>query len=258
MNFQDYRHSDVKKLFRADPPTIPIWKRLVDLSCCLIALPLLFLVTVLMAILLRLKSRGPILFKQERIGYKGNRFMCYKFRTMLVGADTKSHQLHCDQLLGSRAPMPMVKLDTQGDNRVIPGAWVMRASGLDELPQVINIFRGEMTVVGPRPCLQYEYEQYERWQLERFKAVPGLTGLWQVSNKNHTTFDEMIELDIRYFRTSSLWLDLKIIMMTVPALIAQVAETRRTRKSLKALKRMPSSTPPTAVSTKRAPLPASL
>ena len=125
----------------------------------------------------------------------------------------------------------MVKLDAKGDKRVIPGGWLLRSTGLDELPQIINIFRGEMSAVGPRPCLQYEYDRYEPWQKERFHAVPGLTGLWQVSGKNRTTFDEMIELDIRYARKSSFWLDIRIILMTVPALLIQVLETRRARKS---------------------------
>lgn len=182
-----------------------------------------------MAILLRFTSRGPILFKQERVGFKGSRFMCYKFRTMVVGAETKSHQAYLDNLVGSRAPM--IKLDSKGDNRLIRGGWILRATGLDELPQVINILKGEMSVVGPRPCLQYEYEKYEPRQRERFNAVPGLTGLWQVSGKNRTTFDEMIDLDIRYSKTSSFLLDIWIILMTVPALAIQVSDTRKARNS---------------------------
>lgn len=128
--------------------------------------------------------------------------------------------------------MPMVKLDSKGDSRVIPYAWILRASGLDELPQIINIFRGEMSIVGPRPCLEYEYEGYLPTQKRRFDAMPGLTGLWQVSGKNHTTFEQMIELDIRYSKVSSFGLDLWIILKTVPTLIAQIFETRRARKSL--------------------------
>jgi len=213
----------------AESPRIPAWKRAIDIGCCLIALPFLCLITVLMAIVLKLTSPGPILFRQERVGYKGTRFMCYKFRTMAVGADTKGHQAYYDNLVGSK--VPMVKLDSRGDSRLIPGGWLLRATGLDELPQIINIFQREMSLVGPRPCLQYEYDRYAPWHRERFNAVPGLTGLWQVSGKNRTTFDEMVRLDIRYFETRSLLLDLKIILMTVPALIVQVSDTRRARKS---------------------------
>lgn len=210
-------------------PRLPAWKRAIDLACCLIALPFLGVITALMALGLRLTSPGPILFKQERVGYKGLRFMCYKFRTMAVGADTKSHQAYYENLVGSKAPM--VKLDSRGDKRLLPGGWLLRATGLDELPQIINVFQGEMSIVGPRPCLPYEYDRYEPWHRERFNAVPGLTGLWQVSGKNRTTFDEMVRLDIRYSESISLWLDLKIILMTVPALIVQVSDTRRARKS---------------------------
>jgi lipopolysaccharide/colanic/teichoic acid biosynthesis glycosyltransferase len=90
----------------------------------------------------------------------------------------------------------MQKLDTRGDSRLIPGGWMLRASGLDELPQIINVLRGEMSIVGPRPCIPYEFEQYSSWQRQRLNSAPGLTGLWQVSGKNRTTFDEMIRLVI--------------------------------------------------------------
>ena len=208
---------------------IPAWKRAVDLACCLIGLPFLGLITAAMAVVLRLTSPGPILFKQERVGYRGTRFMCYKFRTMIVGAGAKSHQAYLDSQLDSMAPM--VKLNERGDNRLIPGGWFLRATRLDELPQIINILQREMSVVGPRPCILYEYESYEPWHRERFSAVPGLTGLWQVSGKNHTTFDEMVRLDIRYSETCSLWLDMKIILMTVPALVVQVSDTWGARRS---------------------------
>jgi lipopolysaccharide/colanic/teichoic acid biosynthesis glycosyltransferase len=231
MNFQDHLTPSVKNLFRSEPAQIPAWKRAIDLTCCLIALPALCLLTAAMAVMFRFTSRGPIFFKQERVGYKGSRFMCYKFRTMMVGADTKSHQAYLDNLLGSRAPTPMIKLDSTGDKRVIKGAWILRATGLDELPQIINIFRREMSVVGPRPCIPYEYEKYEPSQKARFNAVPGLTGLWQVSGKNRTTFDEMIDFDITYSKSSSFWLDIRIILMTIPALVIQVAETRRARST---------------------------
>jgi exopolysaccharide production protein ExoY len=139
------------------------------------------------------------------------------------------HQAHCDQLIQSNAPM--VKMDSRGDSRLIPGGWLIRASGLDELPQILNVLRGEMSLIGPRPCVPYEYERYQPWQRERFDAVPGLSGLWQVSGKNRTTFEEMMRLDIHYARHVSWWLDLRIIVMTIPALIVQISDTRRGRKS---------------------------
>jgi hypothetical protein len=148
---------------------------------------------------------------------------------MFVDADTATHQGHLHQLMNSNTPM--IKMDSRGDPRIIPFGLLLRASGLDELPQLINVLRGEMSLVGPRPCLPYEYDKYLPWQKERFGTVPGLTGLWQVSGKNKTTFVEMIQLDIKYAKNKTLWWDLKIILMTVPALIIQMLETRQARKA---------------------------
>jgi len=202
---------------------------MLDVILILLALPLLIPLVILIISIIRTVSKGPVLFQQERVGYLGKRFMCLKFRTMFVGSDTGIHQGHLNHLQNSDAPM--VKMDVQGDSRIIPLGILLRSSGLDELPQMINVLRGEMSLVGPRPCLQYESDKYLPWQRERFNAVPGLTGLWQVSGKNRTTFVEMIQLDIEYARNQSLWLDLRIIFMTIPALLIQMADTRIKRKS---------------------------
>jgi lipopolysaccharide/colanic/teichoic acid biosynthesis glycosyltransferase len=200
------------------------WKRTLDVLLVFLALPLIIPLMLLIALLIRSVSNGPALFRQERVGYRGRRFMCFKFRTMYVDADAGLHQGHLQQLMNSNTPM--IKMDSKGDPRIIPLGVLLRASGLDELPQLINVLRGEMSLVGPRPCLPYEYEKYLPWQKERFGSLPGLTGLWQVSGKNKTTFLEMIQLDIKYAKNKSLWWDLKIILMTVPALIIQMLETR--------------------------------
>jgi lipopolysaccharide/colanic/teichoic acid biosynthesis glycosyltransferase len=154
--------------------------------------------------------------------------MCYKFRTMVVGADTSLHRKHVAELVDRNAPM--VKIDARGDARLIPCGWLLRAVGLDELPQIVNVLRGDMSLVGPRPCIRYEYEMYQPWQRERFDTLPGLTGLWQVSGKNRTTFEEMMHLDIKYVRTKTWWLDVRIIFLTVPAMIIQFYDTKRQRK----------------------------
>jgi lipopolysaccharide/colanic/teichoic acid biosynthesis glycosyltransferase len=209
---------------------MPVSKRLLDIAASLVALPFLAVATLIMTLIMKVTSPGPVFFLQERVGYRGRRFKIYKFRTMITGANTGVHQAYFSQLMGSSAPM--IKMDSKGDSRLIPGGWMLRASGLDELPQIINVLRGDMSLVGPRPCLPYEYEGYLPWQRKRFSTTPGLTGLWQVSGKNRTTFDEMIRLDIQYAEEHSFWLDLKIILMTVPALLQQIGDTRSRRQSM--------------------------
>jgi exopolysaccharide production protein ExoY len=211
---------------RTDP--MPLWKRSIDVSLCLVALPVLAFFTVIIAVSSRFVSPGPVFFRQTRIGLRGSKFGIYKFRTMKVNADTAVHQNYFKDLMHSRAPM--VKLDTH-DNRLIPGGWLLRVTGIDELPQVINVLRGEMSFVGPRPCIPTEYENYLPWQKERSDAVPGLTGLWQVSGKNRTTFEQMIAFDIQYARTVNFWQDVRIILLTVPALVQQVRDSRKLSKS---------------------------
>lgn len=208
---------------------LPPWKRTLDVIIIIAALPFLVPISLGIALMIRLVSRGPILFQQERVGWRGNNFMCLKFRTMKCGAEVTSHKGHLRDLLKSDAPMQ--KMDSKGDKRIIPFGKILRASGLDELPQLINVLRGEMSIVGPRPCLPYEAELYQQWQLERFNAAPGLTGLWQVSGKNRTTFTQMIQLDIQYSKTKSLGLDLKIIFKTPVALFIQIWETKFRRKN---------------------------
>ena len=209
---------------------LPGWKRALDVAVILMALPLLLPLVIGIGILIRLVSTGPVLFKQERVGHRGGRFMCLKFRTMFCGAETGTHQGHLQQLMDSN--VPMTKMDAKGDSRIIPLGKLLRASGLDELPQLVNVLKGEMSLVGPRPCLPYEAANYLPWQMERFSAVPGLTGLWQVNGKNRTTFTRMIQLDIEYARTKNLLLDIKIIFKTVPALLVQMWDARQQKNNL--------------------------
>lgn len=205
-------------------------KRKLDVGMILITLPLLLPLMIAIGLIIRMTSNGPVLFQQERVGYRGKKFMCIKFRTMFCGAEPISHQNHLQQLVNSESPM--TKMDALGDARIVPMGRLLRAAGLDELPQLINVFKGEMSLVGPRPCLPYEAENYHSWQWERFNAVPGLTGLWQISGKNRTTFKRMMELDIEYAKNQSLLLDLKIIFKTIPVLLSQILDVRkRTKKT---------------------------
>jgi lipopolysaccharide/colanic/teichoic acid biosynthesis glycosyltransferase len=201
---------------------VPLRKRAFDIFCIGVALPVLVPLMLLIAAAIKILSRGPVFFKQERVGLQESRFRCLKFRSMKLGAVGQAHQSHTAQLI--RSNLPLTKMDQRGDPRLIPLGWLFRSTGLDELPQLINVLRGEMSLVGPRPCTNYEYALLQPSHRERFDVLPGLTGLWQVSGKNKTTFEEMIRLDISYARNWSLLMDFKIMLKTLPVLFGQVGE----------------------------------
>jgi lipopolysaccharide/colanic/teichoic acid biosynthesis glycosyltransferase len=203
---------------------IPTWKRLLDVVGSLLALGLLSPLFALIAVVIKLVSHGPVFFRQERIGYLGKPFRFWKFRTMTVDNNTAPHKEYMSRLINN--DMPMKKLDSSDDPLIIPFGIFLRKTCLDELPQLINVLMGEMSLVGPRPCLPYEAQQYLRWHARRFDSVPGMTGLWQVSGKNRTTFKEMIRLDINYERQMSLWVDLKILLKTIPTIVSMAADTQ--------------------------------
>ncbi|HEX9156895.1 MAG TPA: sugar transferase, partial [Syntrophales bacterium] len=164
----------------------------------------------------------PVFYRQNRVGYLGKTFTFWKFRTMHVDNDATGHQNYLSSLIHGDAPM--LKLDADRDPRIIPCGRIIRQSCLDELPQFINVLLGDMSLVGPRPCLQYEADEYLAWHARRFDSVPGMTGLWQVNGKNKLTFKQMIRFDIQYARTMSPWLDVRILMRTIPAIVKMVAE----------------------------------
>ncbi|MBE2216493.1 MAG: sugar transferase [Opitutaceae bacterium] len=223
---------------------LPWWKRAIDVIGSLAALPILVPMVFVMLVVTRMRAPGPVFFRQERVGLDGRRFTIFKFRTMKAGASVATHQAHAIDFIKNNRPM--TKMDSKGDSRLIPFGRILRATGLDELPQVFNVLLGDMSLVGPRPCIPYEYEAYETWQKERFRAMPGLTGLWQVSGKNKLSFEQMIRLDIRYANNLSFWEDLRIIFMTVPTLVGQVMESRRARLSASQPSPVPGSEPVTA------------
>jgi lipopolysaccharide/colanic/teichoic acid biosynthesis glycosyltransferase len=171
--------------------------------------------------LIKLTSKGPVIFEQERLGQFGARFKCLKFRTMYTNNDPKVHQEYVQQFIAGKdgldksggSDKPVYKLVK--DPRVTFIGGFLRKTSLDELPQFWNVVRGEMSLVGPRPPVPYEFEVYDIWHRRRVLEVrPGVTGLWQVSGRNRTRFDEMVRLDLRYCQTWSIWLDLKILLAT--------------------------------------------
>jgi lipopolysaccharide/colanic/teichoic acid biosynthesis glycosyltransferase len=238
----------------AAPRRVPSWKRALDIICVLAALIVWAPLCVMIAMFIKMVSPGPILFRQKRIGYMGKEFHCLKFRTMKLNADTGVHQKHLQQLMASQQPMK--KLDGIGDARLIRGGLWLRALGLDELPQLINVLRGEMSLVGPRPCVAYEYEMDIPRFSQRCQTLPGLTGLWQVNGKNKTTFEEMMALDLAYVERQSLFLDCKILVCTAPAILAQIWDLGSRRKKAaraKAPNTEPDSVPETMMSSASLP-----
>ncbi len=200
-----------------------MWKRLLDLSLIILSAPVLVPVLLLIAVAIKLSSPGTVLFRQTRIGRNGFPFVCYKFRTMRTDACPSGHEQHLASLMTSNAPM--VKLDRGGDSRIIRGGRPLRSSGLDELPQLLNVLKGEMSIVGPRPCLPYEFALYTDRHKRRLSVAPGITGLWQVTGKNRTTFEEMIDLDLAYANRLTLAQDLSIMFRTGGVLLRQLCET---------------------------------
>jgi lipopolysaccharide/colanic/teichoic acid biosynthesis glycosyltransferase len=209
---------------------IPRWKRLLDLACITLTVPLWFTVMALVSTWILLASLGPLLYRQERIGYRGRRFMILKFRTMKINVETQTHEGYFERLM--QTDCPMTKLDCH-DARLIRGGRILRALGLDELPQLFNVIRGEMSLVGPRPCTPHEFDRYQPAQKERVNVPPGITGYWQVNGKNKTTFSEMIAMDIFYASHMSIWMDLSIMLKTTPAIAAQVSEALKRKTSAK-------------------------
>ena len=203
---------------------IPRWKRILDLTWIFLTLPVWLPLMILLMLVTRIASLGPIFYRQERIGFGGRHFFIWKLRTMKLSAETQAHERHFERLM--QVDCPMTKLDVCGDPRLAPFGRILRASGLDELPQIFNVLCGEMSLVGPRPCLPNEFAHYEPWQRVRVNGLPGLTGYWQVNGKNKTTFKEMIAMDLFYLKNMSMLLDLKIMLKTGVAIAGQLVESR--------------------------------
>jgi lipopolysaccharide/colanic/teichoic acid biosynthesis glycosyltransferase len=201
------------------------WKFALDITCILLALPIWGPLMLLLMLVTRVASPGPIFYRQERIGLGGKHFFIWKFRTMKMRAETQTHEQYFHDLM--KVDCPMTKLDAYGDPRLTPFGRFLRASGLDELPQIFNVLCGEMSLVGPRPCLPNEFAHYEPWQRQRVNGLPGLTGYWQVNGKNKTTFSEMIAMDLFYLENRSISLDLKIMLKTVAVITVQLLESQR-------------------------------
>jgi len=201
-------------------------KRSLDIAGSLAALVACLPVMLIIAIAIKMTSKGPVFFRQVRLGQYGKRFTFLKFRSMYVNNDPSIHQKYVKQFIaggasGQAAGDQETVYKLTADPRITPLGRFLRKTSLDELPQFCNVLKGDMSLVGPRPPVKYEFESYGLWHRQRLSAVkPGITGLWQVDGRSRVTFDEMVRLDIRYARSWTLWLDLKILMHTPRAVIS--------------------------------------
>ena len=198
---------------------LPKWKRAADLLGASFGLVLLAPLFLVVALLIKLTSRGPVLFRHERYGYRGRPFYVWKFRSMYLDTNPNRHRQHLSNIVNQQGVLKKIDNDA---NITWIGRW-LRSTAIDELPQLLNVLKGEMSLVGPRPDV-VPLSEHEPWQRARFDVVPGLTGLWQVSGKNKLTFVEMIQLDEEYVRQRSPWMDFRILLMTIPAILKQVFE----------------------------------
>ena len=213
----DHSQTDTLQLFL---------KRALDVVGSLIGLILASLLMLITSLSIKLSSPGPVIFKQVRLGHKGTRFFFYKFRSMSENNDDRIHKEYLTNLIQGNHEVlnngdkdhPVYKL--VNDSRITRLGKIIRKLSIDELPQLFNVLKGEMSLVGPRPPIPYEVENYRPWHLRRILEVkPGITGLWQVEGRSKTSFDDMVRMDLRYATNWSFWLDIKILLNTVKAVI---------------------------------------
>ncbi|MCK4359994.1 MAG: sugar transferase [Candidatus Cloacimonetes bacterium] len=194
-------------------------KRIIDIIFSLLFLIYFLPIFFIIAILIILGSKGPILFKAMSIGKNGRRFIYYKFRTMFIDFNEDLHREYIDKLISGDLGLAKgnYKFKLKMDPRITPIGKFLRKYYLDEIPQFINVLKGDMSLIGPRPAFEFEVNNYKEWQKERLKVKPGITGLWQTERINSTfiDFDEMIKMDIIYVRRKSILLDLKILFKTI-------------------------------------------
>ena len=185
------------------------FKRSIDVICSIIGLIALSPIFLIVSILIKLESKGEVIFKQKRIGLNGEEFEMYKFRSMVANAEELKEKLAKENEMSG----PMFKM--RDDPRITKIGRFIRRTSIDELPQLLNVLKGEMSIVGPRPSLPHEVEEFEPWMLKRLEVRPGLTCFWQVCGRNSIDFEDWMKLDIKYVRERNFWLDIKLILKTI-------------------------------------------
>lgn len=184
-------------------------KRIIDIVASFIGLILLSPLILIVSMLIKLESKGEVIFKQKRVGLNGKEFYMYKFRSMVINAEELKEQLESQNEMSG----PMFKI--KDDPRITKVGKFIRKTSIDELPQLINVIKGDMSLVGPRPSLPKEVKKFEQWMMERLEVKPGLTCIWQISGRNNIDFEDWMKLDIKYVRERSLVLDFKLIFKTI-------------------------------------------
>ncbi|HAX47976.1 MAG TPA: sugar transferase [Ignavibacteria bacterium] len=209
------------KVISVSPKLSPLYsekfKRIFDIAASGLLMLLLFPVWLLISAAIKLSSSGSVLYKTNVIGKNGKVFTWYKFRTMFANNDAKAHEIHLEKLITANKGYKKL----ENDPRITPIGKYLRKFSLDELPQLWNVFTGSMSLVGPRPCLPYEYEHFKDWHKLKYKVIPGITGLAQIiaRNREDVTFSDSVLLDLYYADNQSLWLDLKILFKTIPVMV---------------------------------------
>ena len=188
-------------------------KRIIDIVASFIGIILLSPLILIVSILIKLESKGEVIFKQKRVGLNGKEFYMYKFRSMVINAEELKEKLESQNEMSG----PMFKI--KDDPRITKVGKFIRKTSIDELPQLINVIKGDMSLVGPRPSLPKEVKKFEPWMMERLEVKPGLTCIWQVSGRNNIDFEDWMKLDIKYVRERSFKLDIKLILKTVLVLL---------------------------------------
>ena len=188
-------------------------KRIIDIVASFTGLILLSPLILIVSMLIKLESKGEVIFKQKRVGLNGKEFYMYKFRSMVINAEELKEQLESQNEMSG----PMFKI--KDDPRITKVGKFIRKTSIDELPQLINVIKGDMSLVGPRPSLPKEVKKFEQWMMERLEVKPGLTCIWQVSGRNNIDFEDWMKLDIKYVRERSFKLDIKLILKTVLVLL---------------------------------------
>jgi len=207
-------------------PSIYGWRRLAKRTFDTLAvtpgLILLSPLLLIVAIAIKLDSPGPVFYRQSRVGENGRLFTMLKFRSMKTGNDTNTHKQHIAKLIQGNISVEQLggkSLKLEDDSRITRIGKLIRKTSIDELPQLFNVLRGEMSLVGPRPPIPYEVEFYQDWHKRRFEALPGITGVWQIKGRNRVGFDEMVRMDIEYIEKQSFWLDIMILLQTPLAVV---------------------------------------